>query len=170
MSGLATGAEREYIHEEGVSLKDLQVDVENLVTGFKSGKRLGLIIRNEFANKVYTTSFMCSLFEEEGKDAFDVRQAILGHLQQGGDPSPFDRIHATRLAVSCIDYLIDKAMTGSVDGAFVGLLAGKLMFHNLEDFPRMIDEEYQRPKVQWWLDLRPVARLLSQPVPSEPFH
>lgn len=92
MSGLATGAERVYLNEEGVTLRDLIADVDMLSRGFKSGKRLGLIIRNEWANRVYTTSFMCSLFEEEGQDLFDVRQSILGHLQQGGNPSPFDRI------------------------------------------------------------------------------
>ena len=81
-------------------LRDMQVDVENLLKGFRSGKRLGLMIRNEAANPVYTTQFMCALFEEEGREVFDVRPAILGHLQQGGDPSPFDRIQATRLA-SC---------------------------------------------------------------------
>jgi hypothetical protein len=46
---------------------------------------------------------MSALFEEEGGDLFDVRQAILGHLQQGGDPSAFDRIHGTRLADKCIE-------------------------------------------------------------------
>ena len=69
-----------------------------LVQGFKQGKRLGLMIRSEHANDVYDTAFMCALFEEEGGGLFDVRQSILGHLQQGGDPSPFDRIQATRLA------------------------------------------------------------------------
>jgi 6-phosphofructokinase 1 len=163
MSGMATGAERVYIHEEGVTVRDLQHDVDDLVAGFKGGKRLGLMIRNEYANRVYTTSFMCALFEVEGGNLFDVRPAILGHLQQGGDPSPFDRIQATRLATNCIDYLIDRAMKNSTESAFIGLQAGKLQFHNLEDFARMTDEEYQRPKSQWWLELRPIARLLSQP-------
>ena len=49
---------------------------------------------------------MCALFEEEGGDLFDVRQAILGHLQEGGDPSPFDRILATRLADECVSFLV----------------------------------------------------------------
>ncbi len=61
MSGLATGAERVYIDEEGVRLKDLQIDVEGLNYGFSHGKRLGLIIRSENANLVYNTAFMCSL-------------------------------------------------------------------------------------------------------------
>ena len=64
--------------------------------GFRHGKRLGLLIRNEDANPFYTTPFMCALYEQEGGELFDVRQAILGHLQQGGDPSPFDRILATK--------------------------------------------------------------------------
>jgi 6-phosphofructokinase 1 len=165
MSGLATGAERVYLHEEGVTLRDLMIDVENLGQGFKEGKRLGLMIRNELANKVYNTQFMCALFEEEGGDLYDVRQAILGHLQQGGDPSPFDRIQATRLADHGIDALIDQLNKGSADGLLIGLQAGKIEFHNLEDFNRMVDEQTERAKNPWWLELRPIARLLAQPYP-----
>jgi len=162
MSGLATGAERVYMHEEGVTLKDLQQDVENLTRGFEAGKRLGLMIRNEYANKIYTTQFMCSLFEEEGKDIFDVRPAILGHLQQGGDPSPFDRIQATRLARLCLEFLIEECNKGDTQSAFIGLQHGKLQFHDMRDFERMIDAEYQRPKEQWWMELKSIATLLAQ--------
>ncbi|MGD0878056.1 MAG: 6-phosphofructokinase, partial [Anaerolineales bacterium] len=106
MGGIATGAERVYLPEEGVTLRDMQIDVANLNRAFEAGKRLGLILRSEYSNKVYNTPFMCALFEEEGRGVFDVRPAILGHLQQGGDPSPFDRIQATRLSRLCLDYLI----------------------------------------------------------------
>jgi 6-phosphofructokinase 1 len=168
MSGLATGAERVYIHEEGVTLKDLQIDVENLIRGFKSGKRLGLMIRNENANQVYTTQFMCALFEEEGRQLFDVRPTILGHMQQGGDPSPFDRIQATRLGRLCLEYLIEECAQDSHRSAFIGLQSGQVLFHDMQDFPRMINDEFQRPTEQWWLELRPIAKLLSQPGPSDP--
>ena len=167
MSGMASGAERVYTNEEGVRLKDLQKDVEDLRKGFEKGKRLGLIIRNEYANKVYSTPFMGALFEEEGRDLFDVRQAILGHLQQGGDPSPFDRIMATRLADRCVTYLIEKAGKGVPDCAFIGQHHGTLQFHAMEDFPRMVDMETQRPKEQWWLDLMPIADLLASHPPEE---
>jgi 6-phosphofructokinase 1 len=50
MSGLAGGAERVYLHEEGVTLKDLQADVEQMTEAFRSGRRLNLTIRNERAN------------------------------------------------------------------------------------------------------------------------
>jgi 6-phosphofructokinase 1 len=163
MSGLATGAERVYLHEEGVTLRDLQADVELLLAGFRKNKRLGLMIRNENANKLYTTAFMSSLFEEEGADLFDVRQAILGHLQQGGDPSPFDRIQATRLATRCINYLIEQADKGSSASAFIGLQAGKVQFTNLEDFPRLVDRQFQRPKEQWWLQQQHIVKVLAKP-------
>jgi 6-phosphofructokinase 1 len=166
MSGMATGAERVYLHEEGVKLRDLQVDVEKLLSGFQSGKRLGLMIRNEHANAVYTTEFMCSLFEEEGQDVFDARPAILGHLQQGGDPSPFDRIQATRLARMCLEYLIDQCEKDSDSSAFIGIQNGQIQFHELHDFDRLIDAEYQRPKEQWWLELKDIASLLAKPGPA----
>jgi 6-phosphofructokinase 1 len=169
MGGLATGAERVYLNEEGVTLDDLRADLDQLITGFKGGKRLALMIRNELANPFYTTPFMCALFEEEGQDLFDVRQAILGHLQQGGDPTPFDRIQATRLADKCIEFLIEEGDKESPAGAFIGLQAGQVKFHSLEDFPRTTDAHHQRPKEQWWMGVRPIARVLAQPAPhSEP--
>jgi 6-phosphofructokinase 1 len=167
MSGMATGAERVYLHEEGVKLRDLQVDVEKLLSGFHRGKRLGLMIRNESANPIYTTNFMCALFEEEGRDVFDVRPAILGHLQQGGDPSPFDRVQATRLARMCLEYLIEQCNNKEFNSAFIGMQNGQIHFHDLRDFDRMIDAEHQRPKNQWWLELKGIASLLAQQGPND---
>ncbi|MFZ6027465.1 MAG: 6-phosphofructokinase [Chloroflexota bacterium] len=163
MSGLGTGAERVYLNEEGITIRDLTEDVEGLIEGFKSGKRLGLMIRNEYANPVYTTPFICSLFEEEGKDLFDVRQTILGHLQQGGDPSPFDRIQSTRFARMCVDFLIEECERGSKRSAFIGLEDSKTQFHDMQDFSRLVDTKHQRPKEQWWLGLREIAKLLASP-------
>jgi 6-phosphofructokinase 1 len=165
MAGLASGAERVYLNEEGVTIADLQIDVEELVAGFRSGKRLGLMIRNERANPCYDTQFLVSLFEEEGGDLFDVRQAILGHLQQGGDPTPFDRNLATRLAKRCVERLIDEAEAGSDGALAIGLNDGKIGFSELEGLRRQVDTEFQRPKKQWWMDLRPIARVLAQPGP-----
>jgi 6-phosphofructokinase 1 len=166
LGGLATGAERVYMNEEKISLRDIQEDIEKMVTGFSHGKRLGLIIRSENAHEVYSTSILASLFEEEGGDSYDVRTAILGHLQQGGNPSPFDRIQATRLATRCINFLIEQAEQESEYSAFIGLQGKEIKFNNLEDFSRMVNFQAQRPKVQWWMDIRPIARLFAQPGPS----
>ncbi|MGB8212874.1 MAG: 6-phosphofructokinase [Anaerolineales bacterium] len=166
MSGIATGAERVYIPEEGVTLHDMQVDVENLNRAFDAGKRLGLILRAEYANKIYDTPFMIALFEEEGRNLFDVRPAILGHLQQGGDPSPFDRIQSTRLSRLCLEYLIDQCNTDDNNCAFIGLQKGQLNFHDMRDFERMIDAKYERPKEEWWLELKGIASLMAKLEPG----
>ncbi len=168
MSALATGAERVYLPEEGVTLEDMVEDVNKLKRGFSQGKRLGVMIRNELANVTYTTSFMTALFEEEGGDLFDVRWAILGHIQQGGNPSPFDRIMATRLAAMCIDHIEEHMDEDEPRSACIGQQAGRIVFTDLQDVPRLMDRRFSRPRQQWWLGLRPVARILAQPGPSSP--
>ncbi len=166
MGGMATGAERVYLHEEGTTLGDLQKDVEHLIAGFKGGKRLGLMIRNENAHSVYTTDFMVRLFEAEGKELFDVRQAILGHLQQGGNPSPFDRIQASRLAVRCVDFIINEAGREEPRSVYMGLEGGDIKFTGMENYPQSEDRDFGRPEEQWWMSLRPIARILAQPGPN----
>ena len=106
------------------------------------------------------------IFEDESDDLFDVRQTILGHVQQGGDPSPFDRLQATRFAARCVEFLIEQAQQPEPAGAFIGMEAGGIALHSLEEIPKMVDKDNQRPKQQWWLDLRPIAKLMSQPMPS----
>ncbi|MDX1413157.1 MAG: 6-phosphofructokinase [Candidatus Promineifilaceae bacterium] len=166
MSAIATGAERAYLHEEGVALKDMVQDVEELIDGFLKGKRLGLLIRNELANEIYGTAFMAALFEEEGGDLFDVRQAILGHMQQGGNPSPYDRILATRFAAKSIDFLEQQIGNEEFTSACVGQVSGTIQFTDLRDVPRMLDLVHARPKRQWWMALREIARVMAQPEPQ----
>jgi 6-phosphofructokinase 1 len=163
MSGLATGAERVYLPEEGISLNDLVTDVEDLKEGFARGKRLGLVIRSEHADPVYTTGFIKALFEREGRDLFDVREAILGHVQQGGDPSPFDRIQATRLASKSVEYLIEQAQVEPRTSAMIGLQKGKVRFTPLSGFPDLIEPGVHRPLEQGWMALRPLARVMARP-------
>ena len=68
---------------------------------------------------------MSALFGEESGGVFTVRESILGHLQQGGDPSPFDRIQATSLARRCVGFLIEQAAEAHPAAAFIGMVAGQ---------------------------------------------
>ncbi|HUG85842.1 MAG TPA: 6-phosphofructokinase [Euzebya sp.] len=166
LGGMATGAERVYLPEEGITLADLQTDVTELVEGFRRGKRVGLMIRSERAERIYTSGFLRSLFEKEGGGLFDVREAVLGHVQQGGIPSPFDRIQATRLAAACIDHLADNADQRGEASAMVGMQAGRTCFTPLAQFPELMQADADRPVDQWWLRLRPVAAAMASPTPA----
>jgi len=162
MSGLATGAEKVYMHERGITLKDMIRDVNTLKEGFLAGQRLALVIRNEYANPIYTTEFISALFEEEGGTVFDVRKSILGHIQQGGNPSPFDRSTATRLTTKAINKLVELAENSQNDCSFIGMYNGKMKFTDLFEFPRMVDTKFARPKDQWWLRVREIAEVFER--------
>jgi 6-phosphofructokinase 1 len=45
------------------------------------------------------------------------------------------------------------------------LQGGRVALSNLEDMPRMMDYANSRPKRQWWLDLRVIAKVMAQPAP-----
>jgi 6-phosphofructokinase 1 len=167
MSGLATGAERVYLPEEGITLATLQDDLHALRTGFGLGKRLGLVIRGEGADELFTAGFVESLFAHESGGRFDVRQAILGHVQQGGAPSPFDRIQATRLASAGVEHLISTALADDTTSAMVGVRDGKLEFTPLSHFPDLVERGVQRPRgPAWWMSIRPVADIMAQARPD----
>ncbi|MCB0927493.1 MAG: 6-phosphofructokinase [Mycobacterium sp.] len=161
LSGLAAGAERIYLPEEGITLDTLTADVHAMEENFRAGRRLGLIIRGEGADPVYTTGFITSLFEKEGGELFDARQAILGHIQEGGDPSPFDRIHATSLTAHCIEYLADQLQSGRRASAMIGFQSGRLQFTDLTTYPVLVDRNAQRPVEQRWMQRRQLARIMG---------
>ncbi|XP_064542578.1 ATP-dependent 6-phosphofructokinase isoform X4 [Drosophila montana] len=105
LAGLAGGADAAYIYEEKFSIKDLQQDVYHMASKMAEGVSRGLILRNEKASENYTTDFIYRLYSEEGKGLFTCRMNILGHMQQGGSPTPFDRNMGTKMAAKCVDWL-----------------------------------------------------------------
>jgi 6-phosphofructokinase 1 len=112
LGGLSTGATTTYIPEEGISLDRLQTDIKHLIRRYKEEDRWGvpnegrIILRNEsVSKKTYTTDVISAMVKEEGHGLFDSKTAVLGHLQQGGVPSPLDRIRAVRLAVHCAEWI-----------------------------------------------------------------
>jgi 6-phosphofructokinase 1 len=46
----------------------------------KGNMKRGMLIRNELANKNYSTQFMCNLLAEEGKGIFSACSNILGQM------------------------------------------------------------------------------------------
>ena len=163
VSGLCGGAERVYLHEEGITLTALQADVEWLKASFASGRKLFLAVRNENANDLYTTDFLARLLEEEGGDLYDVRQAVLGHVQQGGAPTPADRLLAARLVSRALHLLGEQFAAGTDDGSYLGLVEGEIRHSPLAHIGDEVDPTFRRPRQQWWLALRPVLSAVSLP-------
>jgi len=161
MSGLSGGAVRVYLHEEGVTLRRLAADVEQMVDSFAAGQRLFLTVRNERASEMYTSDFLRRIFEQEGRGTFDARQIVLGQTQQGGSPSPFDRILATRLAARAVAWLGDEMAAGSAGSAVIGLHEDGVRIVPLQRAEELADREHRRPTDQWWMRLRPTVDMLA---------
>lgn len=161
MSGIAAGAEKAYLNEEGISLEGLNADVDWLRRSFARGRQLVLAMRNERANEHYTTDFIAGLFDEEGHGRYDVRATVIGHQQQGGVPTPFDRLLATRLVARALGVLDDELAAGGTEGYFLGLVESSVRAQPLSEMMLRMDLEHRRPKDQWWLQLRDVLGAVS---------
>ncbi len=160
-SALATGAERVYLPEEGIDIERLLRDLRSFAASFRKGRRVGLAIRNECANSLYSTDFIATLFEEEGKGEFDVRQSILGHLQQGGDPTPFDRTLAVQLSVQASEKLLELCRSLQSLSLAVGLQGGRITFTDIRQLGHLLDPDRGRPKQEWWFPLRDLLLQLA---------
>ncbi|VEG30044.1 6-phosphofructokinase [Actinomyces howellii] len=161
MSGIATGAELVYLNEDGVTLAGLREDSERMVEAFRAGRRLYLVVRNERASENYTREVLARIFSEEGSGLYDVREAAIGHLQQGGDPSAFDRIMATKLVAHALELIADQLEAGSCHSSYVGLIGGRITHHRLERMDDELDLVARRPRHQWWMGLREAIGLVN---------
>lgn len=156
MSALACGAEQAYIPEDGISLDNLEADVKDLRDGFRAGKTLGIFMMGEEASRHYNTDVIRRVMQEEGHDEFDVRACILGHVQRGGAPTPFDRIQASRFANVAIQTLMEQIKEEDNSAGVVGLVGKKIRITPLADAMAQLDSDAGRPKKQWWYGLKNV--------------
>ncbi|MCR2053470.1 6-phosphofructokinase [Actinomyces bowdenii] len=164
MSGIATGAEKVYLNEDGIRLAGLAADSQRMVDAFRSGRSLYLVVRNERASENYTTDVLAHIFAEEGRGLYDVREAVIGHLQQGGSPSAFDRILATKLVAYALGLLAKEFDRGIPAAWYVGLVGGKVSHRPLDRMNDELDLAKRRPRHQWWLGMRDAVDLVSQNV------
>uniref|UniRef100_A0A8C2A9H1 Phosphofructokinase, liver b n=1 Tax=Cyprinus carpio TaxID=7962 RepID=A0A8C2A9H1_CYPCA len=171
-TGIAVGADAVYIFEEPFNIHELETNVEHLTEKMKNDIQRGLVLRNEKCHKHYTTDFIHNLYSAEGKGIFDCRVNVLGHLQQGGVPTPFDRNFGTKLGVKSVLWLTEKmnstyrqgrVFANSPDTACVIGMKKKVMsFSPVTELKAHTDFEHRKPQEQWWLNLRPMLKMLAK--------
>ncbi|KAI2809430.1 hypothetical protein BLOT_000579 [Blomia tropicalis] len=183
LAGLAGGADAAYIFEEPFKINDLIGDIRLMHSKMEEGVTRGLILRNEKANEHYTTDFIFKLYSEEGKNIFSTRMNILGHMQQGASPSPFDRNFGTKLASKAADWLIaqldahSKRLPFNDDGGdspaltynctlpdtavLMGLVGRQYRFTPVQTLKTQTDFNHRIPYDHWFKKLRPLLRILA---------
>ncbi|XP_066958410.1 ATP-dependent 6-phosphofructokinase isoform X2 [Macrobrachium rosenbergii] len=173
LAGLAGGADAAYIFEEQFGIQELQLDVYHMAAKMAEGVQRGLVLRNENANDNYTTDFIYRLYSEEGKGIFSCRKNVLGHMQQGGSPSVFDRNMGTKTAAKAVTWMTEQMIKhrqsdGSVfcdeanTAVLLGLQKRQYVFQPVAELKLSTDWEHRIPVNQWWLKLRPLLRILAK--------
>ncbi|XP_061778357.1 ATP-dependent 6-phosphofructokinase, platelet type isoform X2 [Nerophis ophidion] len=172
VAGLAAGADAAYIYEEPFDIRDLQANVEHLTEKMKTSIQRGLVLRNENCNDNYTTDFIYQLYTEEGKGVFDCRKNVLGHMQQGGAPSPFDRNFGTKISAKAMQWVSKKLLETFRQGrvfansedscCLLGMRRRALIFQPVVQLKERTDFVHRIPKEQWWLKLRPLMKILAK--------
>jgi len=138
-SGIAGGADVILIPEIPFTFENVCQAIEARI---KAGKEFSLVVVAEGA-KIPATAFGAPVVPSKGISSVsgvtvarvlgdhlkkEVRLNVLGHLQRGGSPSPFDRILATRFACSAVDLVARGAF-----GRMVCLRAGRIESAPLDD-------------------------------------
>ncbi|XP_041670474.1 ATP-dependent 6-phosphofructokinase, platelet type isoform X4 [Cheilinus undulatus] len=172
VGGLAAGADAAYIYEESFDIRDLQANVEHLTEKMKTSIQRGLVLRNENSNENYTTDFIYQLYSEEGRGVFDCRKNVLGHMQQGGAPSPFDRNFGTKISAKAMQWVTKKLTETFRQGrvfantedscCLLGMRRRALVFQPVVQLKEQTDFVHRIPKEQWWLKLRPLMKILAK--------
>ncbi|XP_018553774.1 ATP-dependent 6-phosphofructokinase, platelet type isoform X1 [Lates calcarifer] len=172
VGGLAAGADAAYIYEEPFDIRDLQANVEHLTEKMKTSIQRGLVLRNENSNENYTTDFIYQLYSEEGRGVFDCRKNVLGHMQQGGAPSPFDRNFGTKISAKAMQWISKKLVETFRQGrvfantedscCLLGMRRRALVFQPVVQLKEETDFVHRIPKEQWWLKLRPLMKILAK--------
>ena len=168
MSGMASGAEYIYLNEDPLTLDELSADIRKMRLSFESGRRLFLVVMNEETSTHYDRDFIARAIEAAGEGLFDVRDSALGYIQQGGEPTPFDRLLATRFAKGALDHLGRAFETQDDSAVFLGTGHDGTLFTDVSLMGASIDTVKRRPTYQWWLGLQPVAQTVSFQGSDEP--
>ncbi|XP_069762261.1 ATP-dependent 6-phosphofructokinase, muscle type-like isoform X2 [Narcine bancroftii] len=148
------------------------VNVEHLTEKMKTTVKRGLVLRNEKANEHYSTDFIYNLYSEEGQGIFDCRKNVLGHMQQGGSPSPFDRNFGTKLGAKAVQWFSTALKAAYRHGrifantpesvCLLGMRKRSVLVQPILELRNRIDLEHRLPRDQWWLRLRPILKVLAK--------
>lgn len=172
---LVCGAHAVYTPETGgFSLSQLSADIKHLRECFAADEgrqRAGrLVIRNEKAAPGFTTENLAAVFEAESNTRYDAREAIPGHLQQGGQPSANDRVRATRFAITGVHFIEENQKVNYREpsereeaAVVIGVEGSKLRFTSVNHlWEYETESKERRPKRIHWQTLLDMANVMTR--------
>jgi 6-phosphofructokinase 1 len=117
-TGIASGAESVVTPEIDTTIEDV---VNVLQRSAKRKKLFSLVIVAE-GSKLGNANEIAAKVNELLPGSFDIRVAVIGHLQRGGSPSHLDRMLASRMGHAAVEGLVEgraDVMAGIVNDEIV---------------------------------------------------
>jgi 6-phosphofructokinase 1 len=121
-SGIGTGAEHILIPERKT---DVEAVLASLQEKEKRKKLVNIVVVAEGDDFGGGTD-LANLIKERIPN-FDIRVAILGHIQRGGSPTSMDRLIASRMGYAAVECLIEGKYN-----QMVGIMNNKMHFTPLD--------------------------------------
>jgi 6-phosphofructokinase 1 len=136
-SGIASGAEAVLIPEAKTNIEEL---IKTLARNYKRKKSSSIVVVAE--GEKTGGAFEIAEMVKKRFGHYDMRVAVLGHLQRGGRPTAFDRVLGSRLGMEAV-----KALREGKRGMMVGQIHNRIEYtpfekackHNLTINPVMMD-------------------------------
>ena len=130
-AGLAGGAESIIIPEIDYDINEI---CKNLIRGKNRGKLHSIILLAEGVGKPYELAETV-----EKKTGIKTRVSVIGYLQRGGTPTPYDRVLASRFGAKAVELLIEGCSS-----KVVGIKGNEIISIDINEallIPRKIDDE-----------------------------
>lgn len=88
-------------------------------------------------------------------------------MQQGGSPTPFDRNMGTKMAAKAVEWFIDKLTNEKTfstpqSAVMLGIVRRQYRFTPIQELKLYTDFKHRIPVQQWWLNVRPLLRILAK--------
>lgn len=116
-TAISSGASAMLIPEQDTSINDLVTELE---TALRRKKLFGLVIVAE-GNKLGSVNTIADQLKARVKN-YEIKIAIIGHIQRGGSPTAQDRILASRLGYSAVEGLMqgkNNCMAGLINNNII---------------------------------------------------
>lgn len=154
MGGIAAGAFEVFIPERKYLIGHLSEAAQRLRSRFREKSRMGIVIfRNEKTFCSIPTESFCKILKADSEGLFETDYSILGHIQQGLNPSPIDRINAVVLGIEAVDLCMGGCGVG-----VVGLFKDKTRFTRISEALEDFDDALDRVREPYWLKYSNICR------------
>lgn len=176
MGSISAGADAAYIFEEKIKLTDLCENVQRLKAKMSGPVKRGIVLLANEASINYTSDFFRRLYTEEGNEIFETKVDVLGYIQQGETPTPFDRKFATILTYKAMRWMLelnesnDQYNSQQFNYGIIGAYKSAYTVSPLTEINEQADHKNRIPKNAWWLPvMRPILKMMSHH-PQEGMH